>query len=64
VQESIGYGVVVNNGYDITKFRPSDDYKEFFRKKINIITDHFMIGHVGRFDSNKDYLNLLDPVFL
>ncbi len=62
-QESLGYnrrkGAVVSNGYNILEFRENRQKRFAFRKEMKVDESEILIGHVGRYDSNKDYRNLL-----
>ena len=60
--ESMGYpvhkGVLVRNGFDVSKFIPNNQSGHAFRNELNI-SDLFLIGNVGRFHPVKDYKTLL-----
>ncbi len=66
VQEFIGFkrskGVVVPNGYNISDFQPSEEGRSSFRKEFGIEDDVFLIGHVGRYDPQKDHKNLVEAI--
>lgn len=66
VQESIGFkqskAVVVANGYNISKFRSSDEDRISFREELSIGDEVFLIGHVGRYDPLKDHQNLIEAI--
>lgn len=66
VQESIGFinskGVVIRNGYNIRDYKPNDNARSAFRKALGISDETFLIGHVGRFDPQKDYDNLIRSI--
>lgn len=66
VQESIGFmrtkGVVVQNGYNISNFKASDEDRISFREELGIDDGVFLIGHVGRYDPLKDHKNLIEAV--
>jgi glycosyltransferase involved in cell wall biosynthesis len=63
VHEQLGFkksiGVVVPNGYDLDAFAPSLEFRIRFRREVNIDQNVFLIGHVGRFDPQKDHKNLI-----
>lgn len=63
-QEKNGYkkskGVTVFNGYDCRGFVPNNVFASSFRKELSIENDTFLIGHVGRYDPQKDLGNLID----
>ena len=62
VQESIGFsvnkGVVVSNGYDVSQYVCNKKLGIDFRNELTL-SDSFLIGHVGRYDPQKDHKNLL-----
>jgi glycosyltransferase involved in cell wall biosynthesis len=66
VQESLGFkrskGLVVPNGYNINDFQPSQAGRSRFRKELFIEDDVFLIGHVGRYDPQKDHENLIKAI--
>lgn len=66
VQESIGFSqskdVVVPNGYNISDFQPSDEGRSSLRKELGVDDDVFLIGHVGRYDPQKDHKNLVEAI--
>ena len=68
VQESIGFikkkGIVVCNGYNINDFKPNEEAGNNFRSEINIDEKEFLIGHVGRYDPQKDHKNLIEGIAL
>lgn len=63
VHESIGYisskFVVIPNGYDLSRFKPDAQKSKKIRNEFNISSADFLIGKVGRYDPQKDHLNLL-----
>jgi len=63
VHELLGFkttkGAVVSNGYDLDAFAPSQEFRIRFRREVNIDQNVFLIGHVGRFDPQKDHKNLI-----
>ena len=67
-QEKIGYkkaiGVVVLNGYDIEGFTQNDSLSAEIRNDLCINADSFLIGHVGRYDPQKDLTNLIEAFAL
>jgi len=67
-QEKIGYkkakGVVVLNGYDIEGFTQNDSLSAEIRNDLSINADSFLIGHVGRYDPQKDLTNLIEAFAL
>ena len=67
-QEKIGYkkakGIVVLNGYDIEGFTQNDSLSAEVRNDLSINADSFLIGHVGRYDPQKDLSNLIEAFAL
>ncbi|EKO3578430.1 glycosyltransferase [Vibrio metschnikovii] len=63
VQQSIGFspkiGYVVPNGYNIDDFKPDLDAGMAFRQEVGLADEKFLIGHVGRYDPQKDHQTLL-----
>ena len=63
-QEKIGYkkskGIIVFNGYDWKGFKPDNSIVQSLRNELSIHHDTFLIGHVGRYDPQKDLGNLID----
>lgn len=63
VQESIGFkksiGEVVPNGYIIDDFSPKEASRTAFRRELSLPSESFLIGHVGRYDPQKDHETLL-----
>jgi glycosyltransferase involved in cell wall biosynthesis len=61
-QEAIGFisskGVIVNNGYDVSKFIYNNKFSSAFKNNLNI-SDKFLIGNVGSYNPQKDHKNLL-----
>jgi glycosyltransferase involved in cell wall biosynthesis len=66
VQESIGCnsakGVVVSNGYNVNDFIPNLNFRKKFREELGLSDDIFLIGHVGRYDPQKDQKNLIEAI--
>ncbi|RLL42757.1 glycosyltransferase family 1 protein [Oceanobacillus piezotolerans] len=50
---------VLNNAVDVNEFTPNDDIRVKLRKELNI-EDKFVIGHVGRFNKQKNHSFLLE----
>lgn len=67
-QEKIGYkkskGVVVLNGYDVEGFTQDYLLEKKLRNELSISEDTFLIGHVGRYDPQKDVGNLIEALAL
>ena len=51
--------IVLNNGIDFSKYDNVTD-KKIIREKLNIPTDSFVIGHIGRFNKVKNHNFLID----
>lgn len=66
VHEALGYDRskmhFIPNGYDLTDFHPGLDPK--YELKANLVSDQSvpLIGMVGRFNPQKDHVNLLDAL--
>lgn len=50
---------VINNAIDIQKYQYNENIRNKIRKELNI-DDKFVIGHVGRFDYQKNHSFLID----
>ena len=65
-QELMGFkknkGVVIPNGYDVEDFVDDDFKRSKFRNELNTTKDTFVIGHVGRYDPQKDHGNLIEAL--
>ena len=63
IHEALGYrnqrSMVIANGIDTAVFKPDPQARSAFREQWNIADDVTVIGHVGRFDPQKDYATLL-----
>lgn len=51
---------IVKNGVNFRIFRNVEKTKDDIRKELEIPTDAFVVGHVGRFSQPKNHLFLLD----
>jgi glycosyltransferase involved in cell wall biosynthesis len=62
VHEALGYDHhkmrFIPNGYDLTKFRPDLDPQNELKARLDHILSTPLIGMVGRFDPQKDHINL------
>lgn len=56
--------LVINNGYDLDLFSPSDKFKDFLRERFSIPSSTVILGTVARFDPQKDHENLLKALAL
>lgn len=52
--------IVIRNGIDFNRFRNVAESKIDIRKAINIPSDAFLVGHVGRLSPEKNHLFLLN----
>ncbi len=50
---------VIPNGFDLELFRPDEMARDWLRELSGLKPDCKLIGHVGRFDPQKDYPNLI-----
>lgn len=53
---------VINNGIEIQKFFYNDEYRNIIRKKYNIKEGNYVIGHVGRFEEQKNHMFIIDLI--
>lgn len=51
---------IIKNAIDIDKYKYNENNRFSIRKKYNISNDDFVIGHVGRFDYQKNHLFLIE----
>lgn len=51
---------IINNAVDVDKFAYRADVRESLRKELNISSDTFVMGHIGRFAFPKNHAFLLD----
>lgn len=52
--------VIINNGIDVNKFDYNLDVRKRVRNDLRIADDTILLGHVGRFDDNKNHAFMLD----
>lgn len=61
--EKLGYSgdrtIVIPNGFDCDRFKPSTSARQILRKNLNVSQDSIIVGSIGRFHPQKDYNNLL-----
>jgi len=57
---SSGKMVVIQNGIDLSVFKPDPVARESIRKRLGIPQGALLIGMVARFDSQKDHQNFVD----
>lgn len=59
VHETAGYAadkmLVIPNGFDLDAFRPDPHARSAVRAELGVPESAVLIGHVGRFDSQKDH---------
>lgn len=53
------YGKIMNNAVDLTLFKYNEQIRQDMRKKYNL-ENKLVIGHVGRFNLQKNHTRLLD----
>lgn len=51
--------LIINNGVEIYKFKYNDEKRKKIRKELNIKENEIVIGHVGRFSSQKNHKFLI-----
>ena len=51
---------IVKNGIDVEAFRFNEVFRNEERQKLNLAPDNLVIGHVGRFSSEKNHDFLID----
>jgi len=51
---------VINNGIDLNVFSFNHEIRQEFRSKMNINDNQFVIGHIGRFDDQKNHTFLIN----
>lgn len=56
----VNNALVVNNGIDITQYTNIKTQKDEIRQNINIPSNAYLVGHIGRFFRQKNHLFLLD----
>ena len=52
--------IVINNAIDVEKFQYNIEARNKIRKEFGIADDKFVIGHVGRFNVQKNHSYLID----
>lgn len=66
IHESLGYDrskmTLIPNGYDLRCFKPNLDARGSLRAVLSVQDDRPLIGTVGRFNSQKDHLGLLNAL--
>ena len=51
--------VVIPNGFNVNEFKPNNELKTLFREEQSIPSDSVLVGTIGRFDPQKDYLTFI-----
>ena len=51
---------IIYNAIEIEKYKYNSDYRKEIRNELKISNDCFVIGHVGRFNKQKNHLVLID----
>lgn len=51
---------VIHNGVDVNKFTFSEENRKKIRNELNIEDDTIVIGHIGRFNTEKNHTFLID----
>lgn len=63
VHASLGYNqermVVIPNGFDVGAYLPDPELRKTFRKTEGIPANAFVVGHVARYDPQKDHRTFL-----
>lgn len=66
--ESLGYctknACVIPNGFDTSRFKPSDEARLKFRSELGLASNDFLIGLICRFHPMKDHHNFLQAASL
>lgn len=52
--------VIIRNGIDFVRFKNVAEGKNQIRKAFNIPKDSFIVGHIGRFEEEKNHMFLTD----
>ncbi len=66
LHEAMGFnaskGFVIQNGYFTNVIRPAIEDRISFRQELGIDDNVFLIGHVGRYNPQKDHLTLVKSI--
>jgi glycosyltransferase involved in cell wall biosynthesis len=61
--EEVGYDsrkfIVIPNGYNLEQFSVTPNSITLLRKELDIMSETYLIGMIGRFDPQKDHFNLI-----
>lgn len=52
--------IIINNGIDVEKFKFSEDKRNKIREELNLDENVTLIGHIGRFSTQKNHTFLID----
>lgn len=55
---------VIPNGYDLTRFRPDGKSRRRIRSELGLADGAFVLGMIGRWDTQKDHGNLITALRL
>jgi len=68
VHSCLGYDdskmVVIPNGFDTDTFCPNENARIKMREELNLANDTYLLGLVGRYDTQKDHQNFFNAVGL
>jgi glycosyltransferase involved in cell wall biosynthesis len=59
-----GKMLIINNGFDVTLFKPNRDAGNIIRREFGIPEKKILIGMAARFHPQKDHLNFIDAAGL
>jgi glycosyltransferase involved in cell wall biosynthesis len=59
-QKNADKALILKNGIDCNKFQFSNEIRNKVRKELNIPENYFIVGHVGRFNHQKNHKFLID----
>lgn len=57
---SIDGVIILNNGLDLNTFSYNESYRKLVRNQMQIRDDTMLIGHIGRFEEQKNHAFLID----
>jgi len=50
---------IINNAIDTSKFKFDENFRKKIRKELNVLPNDFLIGHIGRFEAQKNHSFLI-----
>lgn len=59
-QKNADKALILKNGIDCNKFQFSNEIRKNIRKELDLPEDYFVVGHVGRFNHQKNHKFLID----